>query len=65
MGERSHFVVTERINRDFGLLGVIRCREKHGHGHFLNGRHFVSYVGSKVKGQVVLQLRESNSTLGS
>ena len=39
LGQRSQFLVTERIRRDFGLLGVIRRREQHGEDRFLFGGH--------------------------
>ena len=47
----SHFVVTETIDRDLGLLGVVRYRKQHGQGclqlaaivggHFGQRSHFV------------------------
>ena len=51
LGSKVTFVVTERIERDFGLIGVIQRREQHGQGRFLLGGHL--WQPSWVKGRIL------------
>ena len=44
----SHFVVTETIDRDLGLLVVIRHREQHGQGCLQSVAIVAGHFGSKV-----------------
>ena len=47
-GKKSHFVVTETIDRDLGVLGVIRYRKQHGQGCLQLAAIVGGHFGSKV-----------------